>query len=1330
MRISQTPSSQNLSRLSRVNAGLSQFLSARSSRAAAASFADPGTGSAAGFTADSRPSFSSSGLLAQSLAPLLTSVTTATESVTAGRLKLRKVRGELEKIRDIADRSRRVPGFDRDEGQRLIDEAIAKINQFGGDPLAGATASRTAGQAELTLRGAANGQISADDNWLITGSLGQAEIFLQRGQSLDAVAFNINRLSSRTGVTAAIEDGNLVFRSIDAGSQATISVQSLGGVTDISGVDPDQLVDFSVNAIQPGSTDTLAGSVIAAEGASLLYDGNAAGQIFDGAQFTISGSEGTAVVGFSPDASLSDLAGLINQRTAETGVTAAVENGNLLFQSLETGSEAAISVSLDYNELEVNGVNATQVDSVEVLSLQPGASHTLSGNVDVAALQAQQTYAGQDGRVVRTARFLLDGDLGSAAISITRGESLNDVADRVNQKTLETGVTARVESDNLIFESVGYGTQSGFTITVTDLIDVEGINPLQVEAVRVDSIAGNANETLSGRVDHTAEQAELKYDGDNGLVRKDATFTVTGNQGSIQVTVAAGESLADVAAEINQQSSSTGVSARLDNGDLFFNSVSYGTQAQVYVEVDSGEFNVSGGTGFGDGRIDYGKDAEAKINGIDYIGDGNRFSLSEGFGEFTVDFAAGFEGDFDKISVVSASSASINISPLNAQQVADFQVNSIDPGDSQTIVGEVRDEAEQATLKYDGDGGSLVKANATVSLTGNLGTTQFSVTGGESLADVAARVNLQTANTGVAATVDGDDLFLTSVGYGSAAQVLVTVDSGEFNVSGGSDHAGGEIDYGKDAKVKIDGQEYFADGNRLVYSQGSGNFTIDFAAGFKGHFDAIQVASTIGADNLTDGEHAQASGVNATQFARFEINQAVADSVQTVSGEVVHTGERAELKYDGGAGGIVKDNATFILTGDEGLISVNVSANEALLDVAQRINDRTADTGVIATVENDDLFLRSVEYGDNASVSVEVLLGQFDVTGGTGVLGVTVDVGKNLEAKINGVTYFGDGNELTFSDSSGDFTVEFVAGFQGHFDTVKVGSINDAFQLVGGNGDGSASGRDAQAVINGQSLVGDGNRFVFSDSLGTYRIDVAEGYSGGIDPIEISSTSRNYEISGGNGDGTANGQDREVIVNGQSLAGDGPRYSFQSALGNYELEFVEGFIGDFGEIKITSKPAGQLDLAGGNGDGTASGTDAVTRAVSDNFDAPAISLQVFDQLRLVGSFTLGLDVKTLGGRSGRVEQLASNGSKSGLGENAVDAIQIAEQAIAYVSSLEQLLQRSADRVVSTAAAEQGGVGSGLEPALAFRNSVLSSGNSLFNATALRGPQVLSLLQRS
>jgi flagellin len=178
---------------------------------------------------------------------------------------------------------------------------------------------------------------------------------------------------------------------------------------------------------------------------------------------------------------------------------------------------------------------------------------------------------------------------------------------------------------------------------------------------------------------------------------------------------------------------------------------------------------------------------------------------------------------------------------LDWQQVESLRV--LAPG-AGTITGRVVSPATRATLTYTGAAG-LVMADATITLAGKRGSAVITVAQNDDLDAVAATVNGQSHATGVTAEVDGDDLVFTSVDYGTAARLEVSVLSGAFAVTGGD---GSGLDVGADASVIINGAIVSSggslssvDGNRVHFVSDNARFELVLRAGFAGTLESIEV---------------------------------------------------------------------------------------------------------------------------------------------------------------------------------------------------------------------------------------------------------------------------------------------------------------------------------------------------------------------------------------------------------------------------------------------------------------------------------------------------------
>jgi Flagellin hook IN motif len=608
----------------------------------------------------------------------------------------------------------------------------------------------------------------------------------------------------------------------------------------------------------------------------------------------------------------------------------------------------------------VSGLNNDQIESYEVISLRPNATLTLSGSVHAARRRAAASTFG-----------------------------------------------------------IAYAPREAILST-----DVTGLNASQIPLLNSGFLQPGTEIAMSGSLDVAPDAAKLLYEGAAGaLVAGTASFRLTGPQGSTNFSVTSGESLSDVAERINDRTGATGILAVVQGNSLTLSTGATGAAASLIVD------NV----------------------------------------------------DRERI---------VTVSGVNGSQVDNFEVVSIPDETQVTLSGIVTQAAARASLTYLGGPGGVVVDSATFTLTGDLGSAPISIVQGESLSDVADRINQQSAATGVLASVSGDNLILSSASVGSAADVAV-----ELN----------EI-----------------------------------------------------------AQYLNVSGVNPSQITNFQVVYADPDSVNTLSGSVTQAASAAQLTYTG-IFGRVTSSATFTLSGSLGSTNISVTTLEALTAVRDRINLRTATTGVTASVSGNNLFLTSTGVGSAATVARIVTSGTFNVTGGNG--NGTAN-GTNAQLQINGQPVVAAGNNVAYADALGSYTFTLASGFTGAFNPITVTSANGTFDVIGGNGDGTATGADAQATINGQPLTATGDTFSINTGGGQFLLKLVEGFSGPLDSIDVESRFADFTITGGNGDGEANGIDARATINGQSYTGATGNFTVPTPGGNLVLGFGDGFLGPFDPFTV------------------------------------------------------------------------------------------------------------------------------------------------------------------
>ena len=164
-----------------------------------------------------------------------------------------------------------------------------------------------------------------------------------------------------------------------------------------------------------------------------------------------------------------------------------------------------------------------------------------------------------------------------------------------------------------------------------------GIDSTKIDDVLINSAntsGGNINLAVS--VSGAAEKAAIVYK--NGNLTDDVTFSITGNNGTEELSFLNGATITDIETGVNAVSDATGIFAEVDGADLYFRSTNYGSSESVSINVTAGTFVMDGGT-----TSDTGVDATVTIGGQTTTADGlqifyssgttsARFSLKESFG--------------------------------------------------------------------------------------------------------------------------------------------------------------------------------------------------------------------------------------------------------------------------------------------------------------------------------------------------------------------------------------------------------------------------------------------------------------------------------------------------------------------------------------------------------------------------------------------------------------------------------------------------------------------------------------------------------------------------
>ena len=729
----------------------------------------------------------------------------------------------------------------------------AQINQFqllnydttkGAQEIRGSI-TQTATGASLQVPGDSNGLVKDTASYYLETEKGHLNFQVSASESLQDVATRLSNLTPAVGVQAKVVGGNLVFSNQRLGSSSRITLERTDQITTkVTGQNTQQIANINVQHQNAESTETLSGSVLSqAKSAELVYQGTTGGTIAGTAAFRVTGTQGSMLVSVTEGETLGAVATRLNQQTSNTGVVVTQDGNNLRFNSSQLGADQTVRIDQLVQEeaIQVTGRNAAQVATFNVNSLTRGSTEVLNGQVQQSATKGSLTLAGTNGKVISSANFQLSGALGTSSIGITKDESLSSVATRINNLTQNTGVTARVSSNNLLLESAQYGTAGVVTVDSLNLpyqVNVSGVNAVQISSFNVQSFTDGATQAFTGSVSAVAEYAESHFDGNNGQVDENASITIKGNLGSKQFTVSKTQTLANFATQINNQSSSTGVTARVTGDKIFFTSAQAGSAQEVNIKVNSGTFDVKGDNA--QGSV-FGKDAKAKINGVDLVAAGNQFSFSDAKGSYKFTVVQDFKATLSQINVTSTA-GTFSLSGGNGSGTAHGS-------DVAAVVNGVQYTGTGNNLNVSGVQGQYSLSFAAGftgtfnSITAKSVLDEFTFTGGDQSGsaggqDFIARINgldyhSRNSSVNVSTQTGSYDLAFAPEQLGAFDPVTISTHGEQIITSA----------YGHDAEATLNGKNLTAVGNRFQYEDAALSFTFNATVGFTGQIDPIKIAS-------------------------------------------------------------------------------------------------------------------------------------------------------------------------------------------------------------------------------------------------------------------------------------------------------------------------------------------------------------------------------------------------------------------------------------------------------------------------------------------------------
>lgn len=224
---------------------------------------------------------------------------------------------------------------------------------------------------------------------------------------------------------------------------------------DVSGQNTSQIRDIRVYSTAGPSL------VTRLDDAEVIHT-TTAGSLESNANITLTGNRGSHTFALTNGTSLDSVVATINAQVRSTGVEASVDGKNLLLRSEKSGATQSVTVVLNSGTFNVTTGGVAKGTDVALAS-----GPAVAGSVKTAATQAQEVYTGSSGNTTAAATLTLTGKLGNTSVTVTNGEALTAVRDRINLDTHKTGITAAVSGDNLTLSSVDYGAKSTVAVAVS-----------------------------------------------------------------------------------------------------------------------------------------------------------------------------------------------------------------------------------------------------------------------------------------------------------------------------------------------------------------------------------------------------------------------------------------------------------------------------------------------------------------------------------------------------------------------------------------------------------------------------------------------------------------------------------------------------------------------------------------------------------------------------------------------------------------------------------------------------------------------------------------------
>ncbi|MEE8451416.1 MAG: flagellin [Thermoguttaceae bacterium] len=318
---------------------------------------------------------------------------------------------------------------------------------------------------------------------------------------------------------------------------------------------------------------------------------------------------------------------------------------------------------------------------------------------ELTAIRAASDNASRAVGLIRTADSgmgqvsSLLNDVRGAIVSVAGG-GLSKV--EIAAKQLE--VDAAMEAINRIGNTTSFGGRN--LLDGQGGYQVSGVNSEQVTDIQVQANAGGGQQTPDIEVTQAATAAEMTFTSATGALDQDTTLMLSGDQGTVTLQFSAGTTLDQIATAVQASAETSGVTASVDGNDLTLTSTAVGSDATVSVAAIEGTFDVGADT-----TVE-GTDIVVNVDGVEFTGDGNQVQVDTATLKADIEFAEGFTGTVDPITV-SGGAMTFSFSP-NVSQTASVAMPTINSAALGSGAGRLSDLTSGG--KFDLSSGNLGQA--------------------------------------------------------------------------------------------------------------------------------------------------------------------------------------------------------------------------------------------------------------------------------------------------------------------------------------------------------------------------------------------------------------------------------------------------------------------------------------------------------------------------------------------------------------------------------------------------------------------------------------------